>query len=394
MLTVDQAKQAILEGAEILVGKEDIALFDALGRRLAEDVFAGLDVPPQDNSAMDGIALCSGSSSGEGEKTLKISQRIAAGDSPEPLQPGSAARIFTGAEIPPGADAVIIQENCKFTGDSVRFSVCPGKGDNIRPKGQDIARGSLVLTKGQSLGSQEMGLLASIGIGQVPVFKKVRVGVFSTGDELVEPGKPLSRGKIYNSNRYSLAGLIQQCGCEFVDLGQVEDSLPSTIQLLKEAGPKVDLLISSGGVSVGEEDHVKAAVEACGEITLWKIALKPGKPLAMGNVLGTPFFGLPGNPVSGFTTFLLFVKPYLTILGGGSVEPLSWFSVRAGFNRSAPSREEYLRVKLVEGKAELFANQSSGVLSSLSWSSGLVRQQIGQSIEASDSLDYLPFENF
>ena len=393
MLSVDQAKQQILDTAELKVGTESVPLFDALNRRLAEDILSPIDVPPADNSAMDGIAINSAECR-PNSNSFVVSQRIAAGDAPQPLVAGTAARIFTGAEIPAGADTVEIQENCEFADGSVSFNTSPEPGKNIRRRGQDIESGSLVLTRGSLLRSQELGLLASIGIAHVPVYQKLRVGVFSTGDELVEPGQPLQEGQIYNSNRYTLAGMIQESGCEFVDLGKVEDSLDATINLLKSSASKVDVLVSSGGVSVGEEDHVKPAVEAVGSLSLWKIALKPGKPLAVGEVGGTPFFGLPGNPVSSFATFLLFVKPFLNVCGGAEVSELNWLQVPANFVRKEVSREEYLRVRLVEGKAELFANQSSGVLSSVSWSTGLVRQKIGKSIQQNSSVDYLPFTNF
>ncbi len=399
MLSVDEAKAEILSKAKLSVGTETINLFEALNRRLAEDMYSPIDVPPADNSAMDGIAVFTGDCQ-PGQNFLILSQRIAAGDKTKALAAGTAARIFTGAEIPEGADAVEIQENCTFIakGDSVEFRGAPETGQNIRSKGQDIQSGSLVLSKGTALRSQELGLLASIGIGQIAVFKKLRVGVFSTGDELVQPGILLQPGQIYNSNRYSLAGLIQEAGCDFVDLGTVSDSLEATIQLLKDRSPEVAVLISSGGVSVGEEDHVKPAVEACGSLSLWKIAVKPGKPLAVGQVGDTAFFGLPGNPVSGFATFLLFVKPFLRVLGGGDAEPLNWLKVPAEFERKAPKREEYLRVRLTAGentgRAELFPNQSSGVLSSVSWGSGLIRQKVGQHISKDSLVDYLPFNEF
>lgn len=397
MLSVDQAKQQILSSAELCVGTENIVLFDAINRRLAEDIYSPVDVPPADNSAMDGIAINSEDCQ-PGTNQFLVSQRIAAGDAPRPLSSGTAARIFTGAEIPTGADAVEMQENCTFAKgenhNSVSFSNVPEPGKNIRRRGQDIETGSLVLSKGSLLRSQEMGLLASIGINQVSVYQKLKVGVFSTGDELVEPGQPLTKGQIYNSNRYTLAGMIQESGCEFIDLGKVEDTLEATISLLKSAASKADILVSSGGVSVGEEDHVKPAVETVGSLSLWKIALKPGKPLAVGEVEGTPFFGLPGNPVSSFATFLLFVKPFLQRCGGAEKTELDWLKVPASFERKEVSREEYLRVRLVEGRAEIFANQSSGVLSSVSWSTGLVRQKIGESIERNSSVDYFPFTNF
>lgn len=393
MLSVDQARKQILENANIELGVELIPLTDALDRRLADDVESPIDVPPADNSAMDGITVNSADCV-EGENDFRISQRIAAGQTPQPLAPGTAARIFTGAEIPVGADAVEIQENCIFEGERVRFTGLPGTGNNIRNRGQDIATGSLVLHKGDQLRSQEIGLLASIGIQQVSVYKKIRVGVLSTGDELVEPGEKLEGGQIYNSNRYTLGALVRESGCDFVDLGKIEDKQDAITERLKSASTQVDVLVSSGGVSVGEEDHIKPAVEACGSLSLWKIALKPGKPLAVGEVHGTPFFGLPGNPVSSFATFLLFVKPFLNCASGSQPKQLDWFKVPVNFSRKEVSREEYIRVRLVEGHAEIFPNQSSGVLSSVSWSSGLIRQKVGESIEEGSSADYLPFTSF
>lgn len=393
MLSVDQARTQILEKAHIDLGVERIPLLEALGRRLAEDIFSPIDVPPADNSAMDGIAVNS-KDCVEGLNQLELSQRIAAGHAPQPLVPGTAVRIFTGAEVPKGADAVEIQENCTFDGTSVRFEGKLSTEKNIRKRGQDIGAGSLVLHKGDFLRSQELGLLASIGIQQIPVYKKIRVGVLSTGDELAEPGQPLASGQIYNSNRYTLGAMIVESGCEFVDLGKIEDKLDIITERLKSASVEVDVLVSSGGVSVGEEDHIKPAVEACGSLSLWKIALKPGKPLAVGEVLGTPFFGLPGNPVSSFATFLLFVKPFLAQAAGANPNPLDWFRVPVNFSRNEVSREEYIRVRLVEGQAELFPNQSSGVLSSLSWSTGLIRQKIGETIDQGSDADYLPFTSF
>ena len=393
MLSVDEAKQQILSTATLRVGTESVSLFAALGRRLAEDISSPVDVPPADNSAMDGIAVNSVDCQ-SGTNKFAISQRIAAGDTARALSKGTAARIFTGAEIPEGADAVEIQENCVIDNESVSFSGVPSPGNNIRLRGQDIEAGSEVLTKGSKLRSQELGLLASIGISEVVVFAKLRVGVFSTGDELVEPGTSLQQGQIYNSNRYTLAGMIQESGCDFVDLGQIEDSLEATIDLLKNACSKVDVLVSSGGVSVGEEDHVKPAVESCGSLSLWKIALKPGKPLAVGEVEGTPFFGLPGNPVSSFATFLLFVRPFLDACSGSKNRKLEWIRVPANFSREEVSREEYLRTRLIDGRAEIYTNQSSGVLSSVSWSTGLVRQKIGETIEQNSVVDYLPFSGF
>lgn len=393
MLSVDEAKTAILTEAQVLANIEEVPLSDALGRVLAEDIYSLIDVPRADNSAMDGIVVAC-SDCEEGENNLPISQRIAAGQKTQPLQAETAARIFTGAEIPAQGNAVIIQENCNFIDDRVYFLGKPSPDANIRKQGQDIQKDALILTKGSRLRAQDLGLIASIGLGQVSVFKKLKVGVFSTGDELVDPGQELLEGQIYNSNRFALAGLVLGSGCEFVDLGRVQDNLEETIASLKKAAKKVDVIISSGGVSVGEEDHVKAAIEACGTLSLWKIAVKPGKPLAVGKVGSTPFFGLPGNPVSSFITFLLFVKPFLEKASGTKIAPPNWLTIKSSFQRNAPQREEYLRVRIQNGLAELYDNQSSGVLSSISWSTGVVRQKIGVEIKEGSKIDYLAYELF
>ena len=393
MLSVEEANKAILKDCELKVATERVAIFDALNRIAAEDIYSLIDVPPADNSAMDGVAISSADSQ-SGRNTFSISQRIAAGDKWLPLEPKTAARIFTGGEIPEGADSVVIQENCQFEPSSVCFEGPTESGKNIRKRGQDIELGAKVVTEGNQLRPQELGLLASIGIAEVAVFKKLRVGVFSTGDELVEPGNSLEAGQIYSSNAYSLCGLIKESGCDFVNLGHLGDNLERTIDALRLGSSQVDILITTGGVSAGEEDYVKTAVESCGTVSIWKIAVKPGKPLAFGKIGNTPIFGLPGNPVSGFATFLLFVKPYLNSASGRTAKTLQWLKVTSGFQRKPPSREEYLRVRLREGVAEIFPNQSSGVLTSLSWGSGLARQKIGEEITAGTELDYLPFELF
>ena len=393
MLSVEEAKTAILAEAQVLAGIEEVPLFECLGRVLAEDIYSLVDVPRADNSAMDGVVVACSDCKDE-ENNLPISQRIAAGQNTKPLKPETAARIFTGAEIPKGGNAVIIQEDCHFIDDRVYFRGKPKLGANIRKQGQDIQKGALILAKGTRLRPQELSLIASIGLSQISVFKKLKVGVFSTGNELVDPGQKLLKGQIYNSNPFGLAGLVLESDCEFINLGKVQDSLEQTIDLLKKAAKKVDIIISSGGVSVGEEDHVKPAIEACGTLSLWKIAVKPGKPLALGKVGSTPFFGLPGNPVSSFITFLIFVKPFLEKASGVTLTPTNWLSVKSSFQRSAPSREEYLRVRVQNGIAELYNNQGSGVLSSVSWSTGIIRQKIGVEIHDNSVIEYLPYELF
>ncbi|MDB5800422.1 MAG: Molybdopterin binding domain protein [Rhodocyclales bacterium] len=361
---------------------------------LAEDVLAGLNVPPADNSAMDGYAMrqsdiaCAGMS-------LPLSQRVPAGSVPEPLLPGTAARIFTGAQIPPGADAVVMQERCVVVaGDEVRVDIVPKAGENIRRAGEDITVGCQVLDAGTLLRAQELGLAASLGIAQLKVFERMRVAVFFTGDELRMPGEALAPGQIYNSNRFVLNGLLNEMGCDITDLGIVRDDLLATRDALRHAAQHADLILTCGGVSVGEEDHVKAAVEAEGALQSWRIAIKPGKPLAFGRVGETPFIGLPGNPVSSFVTFQMLVRPYLRRMQGSiDVLPLA-LPMRADFawNRSVPVRE-FLRVRRnAAGGLDLFHSQSSGVLTSCTWADGLVENAPETMIGHGDTVRYLPFD--
>lgn len=395
MLTVDQARDWLLQRAQPVRTSETLPLLQALGRILAEPVLAGVDVPPQDNSAMDGYALrCA-----DGSGPLPVSQRIPAGTQPQPLQAGTAARIFTGAPIPAGADAVVMQEMAELQADGqVLFSQAVKPGQNIRRAGEDIVRGASVLSAGQLLSAADLGLAASIGVPALTVYRPLRVAVFFTGDELTEPGQPLAAGHIYNSNRYWLVPELMRLGCEVTDLGIVPDSLSRTREILQDAAALADVIMTCGGVSVGEEDHVKAAVEAEGSLDLWKIAIKPGKPLASGKVGQAGFIGLPGNPVSGFVTYQVLVKPYLQRCAGlqqDDTQPVAHYPAGFAWERPDTRREEFLRVKLVQqdGRWQLqrYPNQGSGVLTSCAWADGLVRLAPGQQVSPGDMLALIAF---
>jgi len=396
MLSLAAALEKLMVAPRPLLAAEEISLANALGRVLAQNQYAVLNVPPAANSAMDGYAIChadglAASQPNQPGKPMLISQRIAAGHQPKPLEAGTAARIFTGAEIPPGADTVVMQENCVADHGYVQISELPETGSNVRPQAQDIAAGQLLLPSGHRLRAQDLGLLASQGLVQVPVFRRLKVALLSTGDELVEPGQPLGPGQIYNSNRYTMAGIMQGWGFEVIDLGIVPDQ-PELIQsVFSKAADQADVIMSSGGVSVGEEDHVKAIVEELGSLDLWRIAIKPGKPFAFGNVLGKPFLGLPGNPVSVFVTLLIIARPYLLACQGMSSTDIHTGSVDAQFETRGHSREEYLRVRQTGQGLELFSSQSSGVLLSTSHGDGLVRQAIHQDIHFGDQVEFIHY---
>ena len=390
MLSVSEAVAHLLEDSRILAATEQINLMESLGRGLADGMLAVIDVPPADNSAMDGYAIRIAECSDQ-KKPIPLSQRIAAGHPPQALQAGTAARIFTGAEIPPGADTVVMQEHCEESGGGVLIHQLPPPGANIRPRGQDVRSGQQMLPAGQRLRAQDVGLLASQGIGRVMVRKRLRVAVLSTGDELIEPGAASAPGKIYNSNRYTLHGLLRGWGCQVIDLGIAPDQVDAITTLMKRAAAEADVIVSSGGVSVGEEDHVKAVVESLGRIDLWRIAIRPGKPFAFGNVLGTPFLGLPGNPVSVFVTLLIIGRPYLFACQGIAHKEVIPVRQQALFGHHSSSREDYLRVRSTPGGLELYPSQSSGVLLSTSWGDGLVRQAVNEDIHPGDLVDFFPY---
>ncbi len=393
MLAVREALEFLLSAARPVAGVEKIPTLEANGRVLASAVVSGMNVPGHDNTQMDGYAVRAADCS-SGDATLTVTQRIPAGHVGQPLLPGCAARIFTGALIPEGADAVVMQEQCEAKDGLVTIRHAPKAGEWIRRTGEDISIGSVILAAGTRLRSQELGLAASIGMADLNVHRKLRVAVFFTGDELAMPGEPLAPGAIYNSNRFTLRALLENLGCEVRDFGIVPDSLDATRSVLRQAADGNDLIITSGGVSVGEEDHIKPAVEAEGKLNMWQIAVKPGKPLAFGEVGQAFFIGLPGNPVSSFVTFLLFVRPFLLRLQGADVpaQPRGMM-VRADFNwPKADRRNEFLRAKLNEkGGLDLFPNQGSAVLTSTVWGDGLVDNPPGNPIAAGDVVRFIPF---
>lgn len=398
MITLAQAQQQIIQSITPIVETERVELSSALGRVCAQDIVSSVAVPPTDNSAMDGFAL-NAADVHDVPAQLRVSQRIPAGVQAQPLELNTAARIFTGGVMPAGADAVVIQENCSFEADadSVQINTVVNSGDNVRPCGQDINLHATVIRKAEKLNAARLGLIASIGLAQVEVYRALKVAIFSTGDELAEPGQKLKDGQIYNSNRTTLSALCRQLGYQVVDCGIVQDTLQATKQALSEAANLADVVISSGGVSVGEEDHVKPAVEALGSLDLWKVQMKPGKPLAFGQISGTPFLGLPGNPVSSFVVFQLLAIPLLATRQGQAWQAPHQYSVIAGFSKKTTDREEYIRVQLVadqngQPRAERFQNLSSGVMTSLSWADGLVRQPINHVISAGQSVGYLPLK--
>jgi molybdopterin molybdotransferase len=413
---LDIALAELLAQVSTLAGVDDVSTFDADGRVMAQNILSSLHVPPQDNSSMDGYAMRVAdvaNMTGSAGAVLSVSQRIPAGSVGTALQPGTAARIFTGASIPAGADAVVMQEECEAlpdtnTGQSgmnqIRVNAVPTSGQWIRRAGEDVALGAVVLRQGERLTPASLGLAASIGLATLPVVRRPKVALFSTGDELVMPGdvapQDMPAGSIYNSNRFFLRALLQRLGCIVTDMGIVPDNLDATKVALSRAAAGHDLILTSGGVSVGEEDHIKPAVQALGELNLWQIAIKPGKPFAYGKVNNSAgaahFIGLPGNPVSSFVTFLLLVRPFLLKLQGvQDVDQITTKSiaVRADFTWArADKRREFLRVKRnAAGGLDLFPNQSSGVLTSAVWGDGLVNNPPGQAIAIGDMVQFVSF---
>jgi len=390
LMPVEAALARLLEMADAtrILQRERLPLAQVQGRVLADDLLSTLDLPPWPNSAMDGYALRIADWTGE---PLVVSQKIFAGKVPEPLQPGTCARIFTGAPVPAGADCVEMQENAEVQSDErVAFTEVMNPGQNIRPQGQETTVGELVLPAGTRLGPIEQGLAASLGCAELDVVRKIRVAVLSTGDELIEPGQALGPGQIYNSNRVLLCSWLQRLGCEVVDAGILPDDLVTTRARLGEL-KDVDLILSTGGVSVGEADFLGIALREEGELSLWKLAIKPGKPLTFGHFRGVPVIGLPGNPASTLVTFALLTRPYLLRrLGVKDVAPLN-MQVQCGFDWPiAGNRREYLRGRLENGRAIIYKNQSSGVLRSAAWADGLVEVMEGRTLVAGDSVSFIP----
>jgi len=391
LLSVDEALARLLASARPVAEVEEVPTLEATRRVLARAQRSTMDVPPMDNSAMDGYAVRRDEVSAG--KKFRVAQKIMAGAVGKPLEPGTAARIFTGAPIPEGADAIVMQEFAAVEGDSVTFKKVPEKHEWIRFVGSDVRKGGEILPAGKRLLPQDTGLAASVGIKTLPVYRKLRLGLFFTGDELAMPGEPLAPGRIYNSNRFTLRGLAEVFGCELHDYGIVPDTLEATREALRRAAAECDLIVTSGGVSVGEADYVKPAVEAEGALLMWRIAMKPGRPLAFGEVKKSFFIGLPGNPVSSFVTFLIFVRPFiLRAQGVTDVEPRA-IQARADFDWPKPdSRREFLRVKWnAQGGLDLYPTQDSAVLTSTAWADGLVDNPAGRAIRKGEPVRLLPY---
>ena len=406
-MPLDEAIAVLLAKAQPKLPTESVGTFDADGRVLAQDLVSGLTVPPRDNSAMDGYAVRIADCAAPGAE-LTVAQRIPAGTVGTPLAAGTAARIFTGAQIPEGADAVVMQEDTTATPQegslgSVRIAIVPAAGQWIRRAGEDVASGDVVLKQGERLTPAALGLAASVGFHKLQVARKPRVAMLSTGDELVMPGEvapdAMKPGAIYNSNRFFMRALLHRLGCEVNDLGIVPDDREATIAALRNAAEASDLIITTGGVSVGEEDHIRAALQSLGELQLWSLSMKPGKPFAYGSIARSNgqgachVTGLPGNPVSSFLTFLMLVRPFLLTLQGATRVAPEAVKMRADFDwLRADKRREFLRARRnAAGGLDLFGNQSSGVLTSMVWGDGVVDNPSGQTIKSGDTVNFIPF---
>jgi len=403
LMPLDDALVRLLAAATPKLGPESVSTFEADGRVLAQDLRSGLTVPPRDNSSMDGYAVRVADCVTAGAE-LRVAQRIPAGSVGSALAAGTAARIFTGAQIPGGADAVVMQEDTEALPDEgglgrVRVGIVPAAGQWIRRAGEDVAAGDVVLSRGERLTPAGLGLAASIGFDRLLVSRRPRVALLSTGDELVMPGEvapeAMKPGSIYNSNRFFMRALLMRLGCEVNDLGIVPDRRDATIEALRDASLRNDLIITTGGVSVGEEDHIKAAVEHLGQLDLWSLSMKPGKPFAYGRIGEAHLTGLPGNPVSSFLTFLLLVRPFLLSLQGATRVRPEPIAMRADFDwPRADRRREFLRARRnAAGGLDLFPNQSSGVLTSMVWGDGVIDTPAGQPFRAGDMVQFIPFSS-
>ncbi len=397
LMPIEDALSLLLKKAEPISDTETLPLSEAQGRILAENLVSTINVPPHDNSAMDGYAVRSADFSDLTEKSLPVSQRIPAGKMGDTLKPNTVARIFTGAPIPAGADAVVMQEVCTPDGDNIKISGPIPVGKNLRKAGEDIQAGAKILTAGTPLKPQNIGLAASVGISKMRVYKRLRVGIFFTGDELREPEEQLEPGQIYNSNRHTMRGMLKNLNCEVVDFGTVEDTLEATKAAMLKAANETDLVMTSGGVSVGEEDYIRLALEELGQLDMWRINIKPGKPLAFGTIGKTSFLGMPGNPVSVFATFCIFARPFILKKQGAKTTQPNTYKVPANFEWSKPGkRHEYVRARVdpdPDGRAviSLYPNQGSGVLTSTSWANGLAFIPANTTVELEDMIDFIPF---
>ncbi|MDB2670918.1 molybdopterin molybdotransferase MoeA [Candidatus Pseudothioglobus singularis] len=398
LMSADDALSFLIDSSIPSSQTEAVSLDNSVGRILAKDIHSTINVPGFDNSAMDGytIALDDDHVSKK-NLTFNVVDRITAGSTGNKLETGYAARIFTGAPIPEGANTVIMQEECQPSDDGSQILVKRSiqLDENIRPTGNDIRQDDVILISGKKIEPQDVSLAASVGVAEIIVFKKIKVGVFFTGDELVEPGKPLLPGKIYNSNRYALVALLNRIGCDVLNLGNIEDKLDSTCDALESLSSQCDLIMTTGGVSVGEEDHVKPAVEKLGELNLWKIRMKPGKPLAYGKVRQIPFIGLPGNPVSSFVTFCIFALPFIKKMQGNNQFASKKYKVKTNFNcNRAKPRREYARVRIDYShetpSANLYPKQGSDVMSSVVWADGIIEIPENTTFDSGTILDYYP----
>jgi molybdopterin molybdotransferase len=400
LIPLGDARNVLAQRAQqygTLVKTERVATHSALTRILAETITSQINVPSFDNSAMDGYALrlvdCQQQLANTGSIEFEVSQRITAGDAPELLLENTCARIFTGAAVPENADIVVMQEQCEVTENGkVIFPnslIEATSQQNIRPAGQDITIGQTLFQPGRILRAEDLGVIASMGFSQVEVQKKLKVAVISSGDELVEPGNPLSPGKIYNTNSFTLIGLLQRMGMEVIGPFFAADTLADTQSVLTQASAQADVIITSGGVSVGEEDHIKAAISSGGELEMWRLAIKPGKPFALGQFNQTPVIGLPGNPAAVVVTFYQLARDFLWSVQGADAQPLLVLKGKAAFTtKKSIGRTEFLRARFNAGEIEVFNNQSSGVLSSSSWSDGFACVPAGELISIGDDIEF------